>query len=156
MRGRGHARDNPRADPPRRRGARRTWASVGAAAAVILGLSGCGNSAALGLVQQACHHVELSLALYRSSLTEADPQRAAQERAQEEKQLEVASPLAAIAAGQAPQWQAFMATLAENSRLPESDLVHALQAQCGAVAAGGSVGTDVPDTTLPAPPRPAG
>jgi len=123
---------------------------------VSLGLSGCGNSAALGLVRQACHHVELSLTLYRSSLKESDPRRAARERAQAQQQLQVASPLAAIAAGQAPQWQAFMATLAENSRLPESDLVHALGAQCGAVSAGGSTDTSVGATTLPAPPRSSG
>jgi hypothetical protein len=121
-----------------------------------VGLSGCGNSAALGLVRQACHHVELSLALYRSSQTEPSPQRAAKERAQAQRQLQIAAPLAAIAAGQAPQWQAFMATLAENSRLPESDLVHALGAQCGAVTAGGSADTVVPVTTLPAPPGSAG
>jgi hypothetical protein len=127
-----------------------------ATAAATLALSGCANSAALGLVRQACHHVELSLALYRSSLTETNPQRAAQEQSQAEQQLEIASPLASIAAGQAPQWDAFMATLAENTRLPEADLVHALQAQCGAVSAGGSTDTNAPNTTLPGPPVSAG
>jgi hypothetical protein len=130
--------------------------------ALSLALSGCGNSAALGLVHEACHHVELSLSLYRSSLKEPDPRRAAQERVEAEQQLEIASPLASIAAGEAPQWQAFMATVAENSRLPESDLVHALQAQCGAVSAGGSIDTNAPNapstpnTTLPAPPGTSG
>ncbi|HXQ59411.1 MAG TPA: hypothetical protein VN799_04910 [Acidimicrobiales bacterium] len=123
---------------------------------VTVTLSGCANSAALGLVQQACHHVELSLALYRSSLTQTDPERAAKERLQAQEQLEIASPLASIAAGQASQWQAFMATLAENSRLPEADLVHALQAQCGAVSAGGSSDTNAPNPTLPGPPGSVG
>ena len=40
-------------------------------------------------------------------------------------------PIAATAAGEAPQWQALMATLAESSRgVPESYLVGALQQQC--------------------------
>jgi hypothetical protein len=107
----------------------------------------------MGLVQQACHHVEVSLALYRSSQRQTDPALAARDLTQAGSQLQVASPLATEAAGEAPQWQALMATLAENTRLPESDLVHALQAQCAAVNNGGvlapTVGTT---TTLPPPP----
>jgi hypothetical protein len=130
-----------------------TWAAAGVGVVSLgVGLSGCADSAALGLVRQACHHVELSLTLYRSAQTEPDAQRAEQERYEAGRQLRIASPLAAIAAGEAPQWQAFMATLAENSRLPESDLVHALQAQCGAVSAGGSTDTIAPATTLPRSP----
>jgi hypothetical protein len=98
---------------------------------LAVGLTGCANGAALGLVQQACHHVQLSLSLYRESLQEPDSTRAARESDAAAAQLQAASPLATEAAGEAPQWQALMATLAENSRLPESALVQ---------------------TTLPAPP----
>jgi hypothetical protein len=105
-------------------------------------------------VSQACHNVSESLALYRKAQTQPDPKLAASERARAETQLEEASPLATEAAGQAPQWQALMATLAETSRLPESDLVQALQAQCAVVQTGGTPVAPGPNTTLPAPPAP--
>ena len=117
-----------------------------------VGLTGCANGAALGLVRQACHHVDLSLALYRASEQTSDPARAAADRTRAQEELQTASPLAAEAAGQAPQWQALMGTLAENSRLPESALVDALQQQCAVAQAGASPGTTLPVTTLPAPP----
>jgi hypothetical protein len=117
-----------------------------------VGLAGCADSAALGLVQQACHHVKISLALYQASEHEANAQVASQDLAQAQAQLQTASHLAAEAAGQAPQWQALMATLAENSRLPESDLVQALQQQCAVAQTGGTTLPTLPDTTLPAPP----
>jgi hypothetical protein len=77
---------------------------------------------------------------------------ASSDLAKAQAQLQTASPLAAEAAGQAPQWQALMATLAENSRLPESDLVQALQQQCAVAQNGGTTLPTLPDTTLPAPP----
>jgi hypothetical protein len=124
---------------------------------LAVGLTGCANGAALGLVQQACHHVKLSLTLYRASLHEPDTALAAHENEEAAAQLQAASPLATEAAGEAPQWQALMATLAENSRLPESALVSALQEQCASVANGGNPGAPtLPATTLPAPPGPSG
>ena len=111
------------------------------------GLVGCADGAALGLVHQACQHVQRSLQLYQSAEQQPDAKLAADERARASAQLTAASPLAAEAAGQAPQWQALMATLAENSRLPESDLVPALRQQCAVAPA---VGPPVP----PCPPPP--
>jgi hypothetical protein len=143
--------ENPRADPPGVRRILGLAAAVGVALALGVGLTGCADGAALGLVRQACHHVNVSLALYRESLHTADATRAADDRTEAEEQLQTASPLAAEAAGQAPQWQALMATLAENSRLPESDLVDALQQQCAAAQAAGT-GPTLPPTTLPPPP----
>jgi hypothetical protein len=122
--------------------------------ALGLGLTGCADSAAFGLVRQACHNVSASLALYRKAEKEPDPKLAARERSRAETQLENASPLATEAAGEAPQWQALMATLAESSRLPEANLVQALQAQCAVVQTGGTPTPSAPDTTLPAPPAP--
>jgi hypothetical protein len=116
------------------------------------GLTGCASSAALGLVQQACHHVQISLALYRASQRAPSSAVANQELNEAESQLQTASPLASEAAGEAPQWQALMATLAENSRLPESDLVSALQDQCAVAQNGGNDIPSSPDTTLPPPP----
>jgi hypothetical protein len=45
-----------------------------------------------------------------------------------------------------------MATLSENSRLPESDLVSALKQQCAVVQTGGTTAPNGTETTLPAPP----
>ena len=142
----------PRADPPGRRRVLGAGGALGLTVVLGFGLTGCADSAALGLVRQACHHVQLSLVLYRQAQDQPDAKLAAAERARAAAQLQTASPLAAEAAGQAPQWQALMATLAENSRLPESDLVSALTQQCAVVQTGGTTVPNVPDTTLPAPP----
>jgi hypothetical protein len=156
MTGRGSARPEIRRAAPRRIPRRpAACAAVAVTLALGVGLTGCADSAAFGLVSQACHNVSESLALYRKAQTQPDPKLAASERARAETQLEEASPLATEAAGQAPQWQALMATLAETSRLPESDLVQALQAQCAVVQTGGSPTPSVA-TTLPAPPAPTG
>jgi hypothetical protein len=98
--------------------------------------------------------VEVSLRLYQRAQRQTDPTVAADERARAAAELQTASPLAAEAAGQAPQWQALMATLSENSRLPESDLVSALRQQCAVAQTGGSPGPSLPVTTLP--PAPGG
>ena len=83
------------------------------------------------------------------------PSVAAHDRSEAQTQLQNASPLATVAAGQAPQWQALMATLAESSRLPESDLVRALQAQCAATADGRGRGPDRPRHHPAAPTLPS-
>ena len=96
----------------------------------------------------------MSIKLYDAARSAPDAHSAAHDREQAQDQLQIASPLAAEAAGQEPQWQALMATLAENSRLPESNLVNALQDQCAAVRNGGAPVPTLPGTTLPAPPTP--
>ncbi|HXQ43237.1 MAG TPA: hypothetical protein VN816_01255 [Acidimicrobiales bacterium] len=144
----------PRADPPGLRRVLAACAAVGISLGLGVGVAGCANGAALGLVRQACQHVKLSLALYAAAERETDAKVAAEDRARAVSQLQTASPLAAEAAGEAPQWQALMATLAENSRLPESDLVPALQQQCLVAQTGGNPIPGVPNTTLPAPPGP--
>ncbi len=117
-------REIPRADPPDRRRVLGVGGAVGLTVVLGFGLTGCADSAALGLVRQACQHVvDLPGALPAGCRTEPDAARAAADRARAAAQLQTASPLAAEAAGQAPQWQALMATLAESDRLPESDLV---------------------------------
>ncbi len=142
----------PPTDRPGIRRLLRGGGALGFTVVLGVGLVGCANGAALGLVQQACHHVQLSLQIYQSAQRQPNAALAASERARAAAQLTAASPLAAEAAGQAPQWQALMATLAENSRLPESDLVGALRQQCAVAQTGGSTGPTLPATTLPAPP----
>ena len=132
-------------------------ANAGRAAGVLvaglwaLGLSGCSNAHALSLVRQACTHVERSLALYQASTTAASPAVQQSESAEALAQLRQALPLAASAAGENAQWQAFSATLSESSRVPESYLVVALRQQCTDVSNGGQ-GPATPATTLPPPP----
>jgi hypothetical protein len=145
--------ESPRADLSGTRRALGACGAVGVTLALGAGLTGCASGAALGLVQQACRHVSVSLSLYRAALATPDAERAAQERAQAGAQLQLASPLATEAAGESPQWQALMATLAENSRLPESDLVGALQAQCAAAQNSGNSVPPVPDVTTAATPN---
>jgi hypothetical protein len=140
----------PSAHPPRLR--RRLGACVVVMVGAGFGLTGCADSAALGLVHQACHRVDLSLALYQRSLNQPDAAVAARDKEKAEALLQDAVPLATQAAGEAPQWQALMATVGETSRLPESDLVPALQAQCSASLMGGNQIPSTPDTTLPPPP----
>ena len=155
MTGGGSARGEiPSADPPRT-GRRLALAAV-VTGAVGWGLAGCANSAALGLVHQACHRVDASVALYQRALTQPDAAVAARDKERAEALLQDAVPLATQAAGEAPQWQALMATVGETSRLPESDLVPALQAQCSPSLMGGNQAPSGPSTTLPAPPAPAG
>jgi hypothetical protein len=95
--------------------------------------------------------VDQSLALYRVSLSNPNPVLAARQRAQASAELQAAQPLATVAAGEAPQWQALMATLAENARLPESDLVVALRDQCAVAENDGALIPNTPNTSLPPP-----
>lgn len=133
-----------------------------AAAVVALGtggLAGCSNSDALALARQACGHVQRSLALYQAAQGSPNPpdQQAKTQAALGE--LRLALPLAATAAGESPQWQALMTTLTESSRVPESDLVIALQQQCADASGGGqpSATTTAPaPVTTPTKPEPVG
>lgn len=122
-------------------------AVVSVAAAV--GLSGCATSHALALVRQACRHVDSSLSLYQASTTTASGASAQADSAAALQQLRDALPLAATAAGENAQWDAFMTTLSETSRVPESDLVIALRQQCADVASGGQNSNTPPTTAAP-------
>lgn len=131
-------------------------AFVGAAVASAVTVSGCANSAALGLARQACNHVNRSVTLYRRSLGEP-PTTSTADQQQAETQLRLALPDAATAAGEEPQWQGLMTTISEGSRVPESYLVSALAAQCQiADSPGGEGGTETPVTApTSAPPATA-
>jgi len=123
-------------------------ASVAActAAVVACSLAGCAGRDGTDLARQACQHVERSLTLYQASLRAADPAVAAAKQSQAVAQLRDALPMAATAAGEAGQYQALMATLAESDHLPESLLVHSLGAQCAAADSNGGIVPSPPPT----------
>jgi hypothetical protein len=127
---------------------------AGVAAVSVLaaiGIGGCANSNALGLIRQACTHVQRSLVLYGASTAATSPAAAQSESTAALEQLRDAMPLAATAAGENAQWDAFSVTLSESSRVPESDLVRALHAQCADVSSGGGQPTTSTTSTTSAP-----
>ena len=114
----------------------RLLACIAGSAACGLALGGCAYTNGVALAQQACAHVERSVALYTSSEHGRAPATAAQDRAKALAQLRQALPIAARAAGDSGEWQALMTTLSESSRVPEHLLVHALRRQCRIALAG--------------------
>ena len=127
-------------------------ASVAVGVTVVAGaLSGCAGHNGTVLAQQACDHVDRSLALYRASRTATDPRVVATDQSEALSQLDVALPMAATAAGEAGQYQGLMSTLAESAHLPESLLVHALTLQCAAARNGGEPVVGPPPSTGPPP-----
>jgi hypothetical protein len=127
---------------------------VVAAVAATLALSGCAHADALALVRQACGHVDKSLALYESSTVTSSASVAQSDDAAALQQLRDALPLAATAAGEDATWQAFVTTLSESNRVPESDLVRALRQQCAAVSSGGPGPALTSTSVAPVPTKP--
>ncbi len=112
--------------------------AVGAAAIACAGAvaAGCGSSAS-ALGHRACLEVSASLHRYTSVGPAATGGLASERRAAALTPLRAALPLAALAASSDGQWQALEATLSESSRVPESDLVSALEAECSATLSPG-------------------
>jgi len=143
-----------RRDGPGRLRVGRASLAMCTVAVVACGLSGCAGHDGTDLARQACRHVEQSLTLYKASLHAASPSVATAQQAQAVNQLRDALPLASTAAGEAGQYQALMATLAESDHLPESLLVHALGAQCAAAQTGDGVPPTPPPTARTPATRP--
>ena len=138
-------------------------------AVVVAGalLAGCATSHALALAQQACTHVDRSVAEYELSLHAPNPANATYEQSASMTELRYALQPAALAAGQDPHWQALMTTISESSRIPEGNLITALQAQCqsaqhpgdllpsqiGPGAPPGLIAPSSPQTTTPGVPQ---
>ncbi|MHB1503306.1 MAG: hypothetical protein ACYCYD_04910 [Acidimicrobiales bacterium] len=122
--------------------------AVALVAISAIGLAGCANQAGLALARQACSHVERSLSLFRVAADDPSTVKAAKQQAAALQQLRDALQPAAIAAGEAPQWQALMTTVAESSRVPEANLVTALQRQCAVADSAnpllGPIGSNAP------------
>lgn len=97
-------------------------------------VSACGSStSATGAA--ACKDVTRSLALYHRSEQQSGA-TAAHTRADALTALRHALRKAALIGSAGGSWQALAATLQESNRVPESDLVHALSAQCAALTGG--------------------
>ncbi len=97
-------------------------------AILSLALNSCSSQNASNLVRTACTYVNESISTYnQSASTQAQK---AQNINKARIELRKALPLASIAAGEDPQYQALQATLSESSRVPEGDLIHALKLQC--------------------------
>jgi hypothetical protein len=119
-------------------------------------LTACSNGDGAALARQACQHVDRSIALYNTSVTTPSAALADARRNQALAQLQQALPLAANAASVAKQFQALMTTLAQGAHLPESDLVHALSAQCAAAQSSSQLGPGpAPGSSLTTPPTSA-
>jgi hypothetical protein len=118
-------------------GGRRRLSRAAAGIIVTVGLgtvlAACGNNAE-SLAQQACAHINRSIALLQESDRPSDAPRSAQLSQQAYTQLRLALPIAAEASYRDGQWQALMTTVSESNRVPETTLVPALEAQCGAAA----------------------
>jgi hypothetical protein len=127
-----------------------------AAAALVVGiglsLSACGNSGTT-LAQQACAHINRSIALLKKSEHHSNPSEAAKLQLEAYNQLRDALPITAEAAYDDGQWQALMTTVSESNRVPETLLVGALQQQCTAADSTvfGQQGAPPPDSLPPGP-----
>ncbi len=124
---------------------------IGAAAAIGLGvaLAACGTSGT-GLAQQACAHVNASVALFEKAEHQTNPATAAAEKQKAYLELRAALPISAQAAYHDGQWQALMTTVAESTRVSEQTLVPALKAQCDQ-ADSSAFGQPAPPSSIPPP-----
>jgi hypothetical protein len=115
----------------------RALALVAAVLAGGIAMSACssgGGSDALG--HQACVDVSHSIATYEQAAHETAAAAAAT-RNRALNQLRNAVRPAALASSSDTDWQALTATLSESERVPENQLISALQAQCAATLSPG-------------------
>jgi len=94
-------------------------------------LAACSSADGQALAQQACVHVNRSVAYWVSSQRAGTPSAtvaALQQRA--EQQLRLALPLAAAANSDDGSWNSLMTTISEIDTVDEGHLVPALHAQC--------------------------
>ena len=109
---------------------------AGAAAVLVAGtaLTACAASAG-DLARASCAHVSASIALYDRSVAATDPATAKVLASRAYVELLAAIPIAAQAAYHDIQWESLSATLSEANRVPESELLPSLRAQCRNAAA---------------------
>ena len=112
-------------------------------------LSACGSSGT-ALAEQACTHVDRSLALLAESVRQTDTSSSSMLQQEAYLQLRQALPIAAEAAYHDGQWQSLMTTVAESNRVPETTLVSALKAQCHQ-ASSSVFGQPPPPSSIPPP-----
>ena len=92
-------------------------------------VTGCASSQAAALAHQACGHVAKAERLQHQA-DAASGARAHGFSIRAERQLEIAEPLAAMAAGDDPTWQALQADLSQVPRMPNSVILPSLRAAC--------------------------
>ncbi len=111
--------------------ARRGRLAAGILAVVATGavLSACAASAG-DLARTSCDHVNTSIRLFDQAAGTTDPTTASTLRERAYIDLLQAIPIAAQAAYHDIQWESLSATLSEANRVPESELLPALRAQC--------------------------
>jgi hypothetical protein len=109
--------------------------AIGMLGALGIVLSGCGNQPP-ALVENACGHVRVAERLV-SQESSSSGAALASLKGRTLRQLEIAEPLAAIAAGSNGSWQALQATLQEAETVPVPALLPALRAECSAGASSG-------------------
>jgi hypothetical protein len=110
--------------------------AAGAAAVVVVGagVSACAASAG-DLARASCAHVNTSIRLYERAGSTTDPTAAKRLRDRAYLELLAAIPIAAQAAYHDIQWESLSTTLSEANRVPESELLPSLRAQCRAADA---------------------
>jgi hypothetical protein len=102
-----------------------------AAGLLLLGgtaLAACSGQSS-SLAKQACAEVSQSIRLFNESSHASGAERQTLLDEAQQK-LDDAEPKAGLASGTDTDYQALAATLSESARVPESDLIQALSAQC--------------------------
>jgi hypothetical protein len=130
------------------------WAAIALVSTAGLLLTSCATNNSRAIALKACRDVDQSLRLVKMANIEPNPKKAASERARALNDLQIALPLASIAAGEDGQYQALMADLNESSKVPESILVPGLEQACQSVENPNSGGSPlpIPTTTVPLSP----
>jgi hypothetical protein len=114
-----------------RPGALRVVAVGALALGAALGLSACSSQGGQDLAQQACVHVNLSVADYQRAVNPSTSPAAAEQLQKEaDQELRDALPLAAAANSDDGSWNSLMTTISEGATVDEGHLVPALRAQC--------------------------
>jgi hypothetical protein len=123
------------------------------AALAVLGLGvalcACGTSGT-GLAQQACVHIDRSIAYLQESHEPNYADQADQLQQKAYLELRKALPIASMAAYHDGQWQSLMTTVSESNRVPEATLISALKAQCSQ-ANSSTFGNPPPPSSIPPP-----
>jgi hypothetical protein len=132
-------------------------------AGAAVGLSACSSQGGQGLAQQACVHVDRSVADYLRSIRGGTPAATvALLQKEADQELRAALPLAAQANSDDGSWNSLMTTISEGATVDEGHLVPSLRAQCVVADSNQNVNPQTPGTGTtpqnvnPKPPSPVG
>jgi len=129
----------------------------------VVGLSACSDQGGQALAQQACVHVNRSVADYLRSVRAGTPAATvALLQKEADQELRAALPLAAQANSDDGSWNSLMTTISEGATVDEGHLVPSLRAQCVVADSNQNVNPQTPgagttpQNVNPKPPSPAG